>query len=69
MATTLSQIGLALRFGRAASAIRAQGEYVNGVTAEGVSETWARAEHSDGRLAYYQRVTRDPAPPTPQART
>ncbi len=58
--TTLSQIGLAMHFGRATSAIRSQGEYVTGMTREGRRETWARAEYSTGRLAGYRFVSATP---------
>lgn len=58
---TLSQIGLAMHFGRPTSAIRAKGELVDGVAPDGRRETWARAEYSTGRLAYYRRVVREPA--------
>lgn len=53
--TTLSQIGLADRWGKSAAWVRSRGERVtwNG-------ETWARMEYSTRRLAGYKLVTVSP---------
>lgn len=53
---TLSQVGLALRFGVCAATIRRQGNYVNGTSNDGCSETWVRATYSTGRLHGYKRI-------------
>lgn len=57
--TTLSQIGLSERLGRAASWIRSQGELVTAVAGNGDKETWARMEFSNHRCSGYKLVTTD----------
>lgn len=55
---TLTQTALALRFGRSATWVRRQGEFVTHHNGNDELETWARAEYSTGRLAYYKLVSR-----------
>lgn len=53
---TLSQVGLAKRFGKSAKWIRAKGHQFILANGNGVLETWESQRFSSGRLAGYKII-------------